>query len=203
MGNVLVTDVSRLSLEEKIAIGLERISEVHRSLLWEKGKNFKLTPIQIQTIIFLAKHSKEICNISYIAKEFNITKPTLSDSVKLLIKRKYVTKVVNPTDQRSFYLTLTEKGRKVYNDICNYDIVLVDILKDFPIEEKDTLLRFLLDFIHKLVQKKVIKVQRMCYTCKFFAVEKGKHFCKFLEAELNVSDFRLDCPDYIQKEIKE
>ncbi|MGB9772154.1 MAG: MarR family winged helix-turn-helix transcriptional regulator [Candidatus Kapaibacteriota bacterium] len=191
------TQVNNLSLDAKIVAGFERISEVFRFLLWDKGKSFKLTPIQIQILTFLATHPIYICNVSYLSQEFNITKATISDTVKTLIQRKLIAKKSNPDDQRSFYLSLTNKGKKLFNEICNYQDILVRICEEFEAKEKSEILMFLMKLIYKLVDRGVIKVQRMCFTCRFFSQENGNSFCNFLNAELPATELRLDCPDYI------
>ena len=67
-----------MELESKILNGLERLSEVLKSLLWEKAKIHGISPIQIQILLFVSNHHLDICNVSYLAKEFNVTKATIS-----------------------------------------------------------------------------------------------------------------------------
>ena len=74
-------------LSSKIVAGLERVSEVFKILLWQKAKAIKLSSIQIQILIFLAFHKSSLCNVSHLAKEFNVTKPTISDAIKILDKK--------------------------------------------------------------------------------------------------------------------
>jgi hypothetical protein len=60
-------------VESKIVVALERISEAFRVLLWNESKENALSPIQIQILIFLLFHSDEMCKVSYLAQEFNMT----------------------------------------------------------------------------------------------------------------------------------
>lgn len=71
----------------KIIAGLERISQAFKVLLWKKAKQLGVSPIQIQILIFITYHTVELCNVSDLAKEFNVTKPTISDAIKVLEKR--------------------------------------------------------------------------------------------------------------------
>ena len=66
----------------KIVAGLERLSHVFKTLLWEKAKQHGLSPIQIQLLIFIQYHSDEKNTVSYLAKEFSVTKPTVSDAIR-------------------------------------------------------------------------------------------------------------------------
>jgi len=69
----------------KIVASLERIAQAFRVLLWQESKAHALTPIQVQMLIFLLHHSEEKRKVSYIAREFNMTKATVSDTVKTLV----------------------------------------------------------------------------------------------------------------------
>src|SRR5690606_32595860 len=70
----------------KIIAALERISQAFRVLLWEESKEFALSPIQVQVLIFLLHHSEQKRKVSYLAEEFNMTKATISDTVKTLFQ---------------------------------------------------------------------------------------------------------------------
>src|SRR5690606_14693713 len=89
-------------ISSKIVTGLERVSEVFKILLWEKAKLVGLRPIQIQILIFIAHHKQHLCNISHLAKEFNVTKPTVSDAVRILDKKGFVIKDFSSSDSRSY-----------------------------------------------------------------------------------------------------
>lgn len=78
----------------KIVAGLERVSEVFRLLLWQHSKVIGLSPIQIQILMFVEYHAEDLCNVSYLAKEFNVSKPTISDAVKVLKKKSSLTNIL-------------------------------------------------------------------------------------------------------------
>ena len=47
-------------ISSKIVAGLERVSEVFKILLWENAKLVGLSPIQIQILIFVAFHKRNL-----------------------------------------------------------------------------------------------------------------------------------------------
>ena len=87
--------------ESKIVVALERISEAFRVLLWNESKENSLSPIQIQILIFIHFHTSEKCKVGYLADEFNMTKATISDSVRVLLAKELVIKETDPIDTRS------------------------------------------------------------------------------------------------------
>ena len=56
--SVFDTSFQQESVSNKIVVGLERISEVFRTLLWAEAKKSGVSPIQIQILIFIAYHRK-------------------------------------------------------------------------------------------------------------------------------------------------
>ena len=124
-------------VSSKIVVGLERISEVFKTLLWQKAKLVGLSPIQIQLLIFIAFHKNELCNVSHLAKEFNLTKPTISDAVKVLDKKGMVSKDFSSSDSRSYTLRLTELGKKLVVETHDFALPLkkqIDQFRDSQLE---------------------------------------------------------------------
>ena len=111
--SIFNTKTQQENLSNKIVVGLERVSEAFKVLLWEKAKTLGLSPIQIQILIFIAYHKQELSNVSHLAKEFNVTKPTISDAVKVLEKKDYITKAPSSTDNRSYSILLSAHGKKI------------------------------------------------------------------------------------------
>lgn len=185
-------------IDSRIVAGLERISEVFRVLLWNESKEFSLSPIQIQILIFLDTHSKDKCKISYLAAEFNMTKPTISDAVKSLEEKSLIKRKTDPSDSRSHYIELTGKGKKVAEKSAMFTAELekpIHLLKD---DDKVTLLLNLISIINHLTEAGVITIQRMCMTCVYYKKDDSRniHFCKLLNKRLKNTELRIDCPEH-------
>ena len=101
------------SLESKIVASLERVSQAFRVLLWNESKEHSLSPIQVQLLIFLLHHSDQKRKVSYLAEEFNMTKATISDTVKTLEQKLFIKKEFEAHDARSYIIHLTEKGKEL------------------------------------------------------------------------------------------
>lgn len=186
-------------INSKIVIGLERISEVFRTLLWEHAKTAGLSPIQIQIIIFIAYHKEDLCTVSHLAKEFNVTKPTISDAVKVLEKKEMIFKNKASTDNRSYYICLTPKGQKNVSEAENFADPIKKQLLNFDTEERESLLKTINTLIYQLNRSGILSVQRTCYACKFYEKNDNNHYCNFIQTELKDVDIRLDCTDFAER----
>ncbi|PIB38275.1 MarR family winged helix-turn-helix transcriptional regulator [Maribacter sp. 4G9] len=186
-------------ISSKIVAGLERISEVFKVLLWEKAKTVGLSPIQIQILIFIAFHKQELCNVSHLAKEFNVTKPTVSDAIKVLDRKGIIVKDFSSTDSRSYSIQLSLSGKKMVAETHDFANPLKSQIDDFEQKELEGLFRTVSELIYKLNRHGILTVQRTCFGCKFYQKNNKVDYCNLLDKELLNQDIRLDCPEYQEK----
>ncbi|MDP2068092.1 MAG: MarR family winged helix-turn-helix transcriptional regulator [Lutibacter sp.] len=189
-------DEQNQKIESRIVVALERISEAFRVLLWNESKENSLSPIQIQILIFVYFHSQEKCKVGYLADEFNMTKATISDSVKVLLAKDLFAKKTDPIDTRSYSLSLTTEGKKIAKKASFFASSIEQPLEKLTEEQKTIMLNGLLKLIYDLNKSGIITIQRMCFTCSNYQVDKGIHYCKLLKSRLAESELRVDCPEH-------
>ncbi len=183
-------------VESRIVVALERIAEAFRVLLWNESKKNSLSPIQIQILIFIYFHSLEKCKVGYLADEFNMTKATISDSVKVLLAKDLVTKETDPEDTRSYSLSLTAKGEKIAGKASFFASSIEQPVEKLTAEQKTAMLNGLLKLIYDLNKSGIITIQRMCFSCSNYQFENGVHYCRLLKKRLAESELRVDCPEH-------
>lgn len=191
-------DYQNKNIDSRIIAALERIAQAFRVLLWNESKEYSLSPIQLQILIFLLHHSEEKRKVSYLADEFNMTKATISDSVKLLDQKKYISKSYEPHDTRSYVIHLTAKGKEMAKQTSFFaDEILAPITR-LHSDDKENMLLSLMSVIQHLNKSGVITIQRMCKTCAHYSPARRAqpHFCKLLNQDLAESELRIDCPEH-------
>jgi len=184
------------SLDAKIVVALERISEVFRVSLWNMGKEHGLSPLQIQLLIFLNFHSSEKCKVSYLAQEFSLSKPTISEAVRTLLKKELIGKETDTADSRSYTIHLTPTGKQLCGRVAHFANDLQPALKDWDEKRKSLFYKDLLDLIFQLQKLGFISVQRTCYRCRFLQTTGQGHYCQLLKMPLQTPDLRVDCPEF-------
>jgi len=180
----------------KIVAGLERISEAFKALLWEKAKVLGLSPIQIRILLFVAYHKDALCNVSHLAKEFNITKPTVSDAVRILANKELIVKDFSSSDSRSYTILLSEKGNDIVAQTENFADPLKKQFDGMPSKDLELLFQNISKVIYGLHRNNILSVQRTCYGCAFYDKRTSGDYCKLLETSLMPKDIRLDCPEF-------
>ncbi len=183
-------------IAHKITQALERISKTFRVLLWEESKKYQISPIQIQILIFCLTHKEEMLKISLLAKEFDLTKATISDSVRVLIKKEFLLKIPDTYDSRSYTIRLTQKGKDIAQKTSVFTASLDESIDALPDSEKGLFLSNLLHIIEQLNKKSVISIQRMCLTCNHYTKDQNTHYCSFLKKSLQNDELQIDCPEH-------
>jgi len=184
------------NLNSKILSGLERISEVFKSMLWEKAKQHGLSPIQIQILVFLSNHTSNLCTVSHLALEFNLTKPTISDAVRVLHYKGLVDKNITTSDSRSYSLSVSTKGNRLLKSLLDYTDPMNRELRRLDSTSREQLFKTLTVLIHNLNKSGILAVQRTCFGCKYYQSGKSSHFCNLLKQPLLDREIRLDCPEF-------
>lgn len=192
-------DQQEKDIASKIVAGLERISEVFKILLWEKAKLVGLSPIQIQILIFIAFHKQNLCNVSHLAKEFNVTKPTISDAIRVLNKKGLIVKDVSQSDSRSYSIRLSDLGNDMVSKTYDFSNPLKKQVDHFSQSELESLFNTLSQLIYKLNRNGILSVQRTCFGCKFYKKTNDSDYCNLLQKELLSQEIRIDCPEFEEK----
>lgn len=192
-------DAQNSSNAALILAALERVGESFRVMLWDQAKEYGLSPIQVQSLIFLHTHDERMATVTYLSKEFNVTKATMSDVIKVLTEKKLVVRKDNPSDSRAQVLKLTLQGKKVAAATGGFANAMLNQILQLTERQQTEIKTILLNLIHQLYKEKIITMQRMCFTCTHFSTANNKHFCNLLKIPLTPDHLRLDCPEHEQK----
>src|SRR5919205_1320221 len=201
MGSVFEPRSQHGDVDSKIVASLERLSQVFRLLLREEANEHNLSPIQAQFLIYLLYHDIELRRVGQIAKEFNLTRATVSDAVSSLEEKELISRDPWPGDKRVVTLRLTPRGKELAIELSTWANVIKEHLDSSSPEEKELVMRFLMRLIASLQRSGIITVSRMCVTCRFFRWDEhpgsdSPHHCALLDAPLAGSELRVDCPEH-------
>lgn len=190
-----------INIDAKIVASLEKISEVFRVLLWAEAKEHRVSPIQLQLLIFLKYHPLTAHRrIAFLAREFNLTKATISDSMRVLEEKGLVLRTDDATDSRGYNFSLTEKGEKLTASVENFTGPLDGAIAALTDQQKEYLLSSVLDLIYRLNQMGIISTQRMCFNCYYYNGDRSTtHYCNLVQAPLAYDSIRFECSEHKMK----
>ena len=188
-------------LDTKLAAALERVGQALRTELRQRARELGLTPTQAQVLLRLAHGQRERRRVGTLADELDVSAPTLSDAVAVLLRKGLVERGPDPADARARALRLTRRGRTSARRLADWDQRVRQPLAEIPRGDKETALLLLLDLIARLYQEGVVSVARTCITCRHLrsgtpADGGARHHCALLDMPLGDGDLRVDCPEH-------
>lgn len=105
-------------------------------------KKYNLTSQQINILMYLARHEKELINQKTLENVFSLSNATISGILKRLEQKKYIYRTFISNNKEK-YIFLNQKGLDIKPDILNGVKVIEEILlKDFSQIEKENLLEY-------------------------------------------------------------
>lgn len=208
-GNRLVKEISlsgSSSLDHTIVEALERVSQVFRTLLWEAGKPKKLSPIQIQFLLYISAHHRKFSSVSELSRTFHLTPATVSDAIKSLEQKGIVQKIISRRDGRKFPISLTREGFSLAKQLSSCYKPVLELIHNFPTESREAVMIFLLRLLESFRSHHLLDEVKTCLSCAYFQNEMDsitlqEPFCLLRNVPLPVGELRLNCPNFHLKNI--
>lgn len=181
--------------EAAIVSALEKIYEAYKFMLWQQAGSSGLTPLQIQVLLYIDQNSD--ARLSDIAYYLQLSKPTTSDTLKTLERKKLIYKETIAVDKRAQCIFLSEAGNLVVNKLKGYANPLLPVLSAIPYARQRKLYTGLLQVIEIMQKHGIAPDTRMCFSCKFYRGNKHtRHFCHFLGRTIHNEEVKLHCSDH-------
>ncbi|MEU7788009.1 MarR family winged helix-turn-helix transcriptional regulator [Amycolatopsis sp. NPDC049159] len=187
-------------LDRRLADALERLGNGLRSLAQRTARGHGLSPLQQQAVLALARQPQGRREVAALAKESDVTTPTMVDAIAALERKGLVSRA--PTsDGRRRVLSLTEAGDAIARELSTWDDPLTTALAGVPVAERAATLQTVLDVIGGLQRSGVLGAMRTCTTCRFFGRDEHPdpavpHHCHLLRTPLPRTALRTDCPEH-------
>ncbi len=187
---------TRSELDRKFIAAVERLGRALRVARQAVATNHKISLLQLQLLERLADGTPR--RVGELANEIDVTQPTASDALSVLIKKGFVERHPDETDRRASVLALTTSGQKLAETITADLAPLLTDNRDSSDEDQATALRVTLEEIGRLQQNGVITINRSCLTCQHYRPpdKTSAAHCELLNEQLQPADLRVDCPDH-------
>ena len=133
---------------DKIAILLKKASLETEKLLMPILQTYDLSVAQYKFLKYLYSSPKDSVRVVDLETEYSMTHPAVIDILKVLEKKGYTTRNVNPEDARSKIVSLTDKAYTQQSELEGLgDIMEGAVTKNLTDDEKEEMIRLL----HKLM----------------------------------------------------
>jgi DNA-binding MarR family transcriptional regulator len=185
-------------LNSRIATGLHKIGLAMKQQSWQQANNDGLSATQGQILAALVSHGP--LTGSELSERLGVSLPTISDSVRVLVEKKLLTKSPDPRHPRASLLKPTEKGEALGARARSWPEFMAAAVSGLSSEEQRAFFSGVMKMIRALQEQGLIPISQMCVTCKHFRpnVREGEspHHCALVDAPLANEQLRLECPEH-------
>lgn len=190
---------SDLSIDQKITIALEKLSGALNYILRNAAELKGLSALQLQFLDFLGRFPDDVKTVSAIAREFNLTKGTVSEAVKTLETKGLVKKIYGGEDGRTHIIRPTQEGITAASGSIRVRGVLAEIISSIKTESKDVIYSFLVEIISSLSAGEHLPYARICFNCENrFERSDGSFECRITGNILEGPSIELTCAVFSQ-----
>lgn len=164
------------------------------------AENHDLSATQMRVLGWLYVGPPPAARSTILARELNVTDPTVSDAIAALIRKALVVRTPDPADRRRHDLVLTPAGRKTAAELSRWTAPAEIATSKLDRAEAEQLLDTLLAVMSKLHDVQLLPVVRACSTCvqlETTGTGTRSYHCLFYDIPMTVSDLRVDCADHV------
>jgi MarR family 2-MHQ and catechol resistance regulon transcriptional repressor len=141
---------SNLSLDEKVLMGIVRVSELFKKRASEIFKNYGLTFAQYNVLRVLSSSDDGTNTVTNVSRIMLVTGANMTGISKRMERDGFLLRKRHPTDERVTLLEITPKGRQALHNIMpEKENFITALMGDRPEVEKDRLLEILRQLIRK------------------------------------------------------
>ena len=185
-------------LASRIATGLHKIGLAMKQQAWQQASGEGLSATQGQILAALVAHGP--LTGSEVSQRLGVTRPTSSDSVRVLVETKLVGKSPDPRHPRASLLTPTKRGATLGARARSWPEFMAAAVEDLTPGEQRAFFSGVVKMIRALQEQGLVPMGGMCVTCVHFRpnVRAGgaPHHCAFVDAPLADDQLRVDCPEH-------
>lgn len=156
---------------------IDRIGILLRAEERKKYAAIGLQPVHAQVLEYLSICNSYSKTLVAVAEYLNLTKGTVSQTLQLLEKKGYITKLQDQEDRRIIHLLISPAGQEVIEKFRPIDF--------FEHAENEVPLQCA-SSINEMLKKSLISLQKtnqvrsfgVCHTCKYFSIEENYFNCR-------------------------
>jgi len=164
---------------------INRLARLDAASAWDGDLN----PTQRAVLDYLGRANRFSRSPSHVADFLGSTRGTISQSIKSLLMKGYVSEHRSTLDKRAISFALTEKGKA----IVQRGDELAQSVTNLDEREQQALLTLLTRLLRDQLAKNNGRAFGMCNTCAHFEAAATGGFCKLLSEKLSPEETLQIC----------
>jgi len=188
------------SLPARIALTLIENGMAAQANKTVAARNEGLPTLQASLLIHMHTFNGNGSTVGVLADKMQLTPPTISDSMKALVRKGYLTRQKSEEDGRVAYFHLTKKGNNLADRLQSWADPIEDSIRGLTADQQLELLGALTRVLRDQVEAGFVPAEAMCASCGHFRTvsEQGnKFYCIRRDELLSLEELCVDCPNHV------
>jgi DNA-binding MarR family transcriptional regulator len=188
------------ALESRTVLALLRIAQGLAASRNVAAARAGLSGLQLQLLIDLSEPLAS-AGVGRLAARNGVRPATVSESIRVLVERRLVTRKRSRADRRAVELTLTRGGQALVREAERWGERIVSMVRGWSDRERASAYPALVSLLGRMQLEGWIDTDRVCTACAHLDRDRRPrsatpHFCRELALRLAPTDLRLDCPSF-------
>lgn len=186
---------------DRLSLNLVRVGQAIRALMLREARDTRLTPVQIQTLLFV-RHTKSFAtSISRLALQLGASHASTVGVVDGLVAHGYLERSPSSKDRRVTLLRLTPQGEEVCEHLGGWRRPLDELVSELSSADRQHLERGLAELLTRFERAGIAPAGAPCDGCRHFArTEAGgadlPYYCTLLQEGISATEATKDCPEF-------
>ena len=191
---VLIRYYTFMNQSNSIYDYLERLDNLLRAETWKAATEHQLQPIQLQMLDYLNRCNRYSNTPAGVTAYFQLTKGTVSQSLKALEKRGLIKRQKDADDKRKVHMLVTSEGKTLLDTI--FPLSLLQTIEN-QTHSAQKIKDQLQDLLFQLQRQNNLESFGVCQTCHHFQTEPQQQFrCGLTQELLSVHEIELICREH-------
>jgi DNA-binding MarR family transcriptional regulator len=190
------------SLSARIALTLVENGNAALAKKANIARSEGLPTLQASLLIHLREFDGMGGTVGHLADAMQLTPPTISDSMKALVRKGFLTRERSEEDGRVAFFKLTRKGSRLADRLSEWADPIEKSIAGLTREDQLALLGALTRVLRNQVEDGFCPAESMCASCEYFEV--GSHLknifhCARREKAISLTELCTDCQNHLRK----
>jgi len=175
---------------------IERLSNLLRNEMRREGADYALQPVQLEALHYLSMCNRYSDTPMGVTEYLGQTKGTVSQSLKVLEKKAFLTKHADKNDKRITHLKVSSAGEKLLKKSIPAPL-FTHACEHLNEQSKAQIITGLKELLQAVQRSNGMKSFGVCRTCRYNQKNKdGSYFCGLTREPLSQSDVQLICREH-------
>ncbi|MCB1740202.1 MAG: MarR family transcriptional regulator [Gammaproteobacteria bacterium] len=181
--------------EEHIHDLLERLGSLLDGDRRSAGQQFGLLPVQLEALRYLARCNRFSDSPIAVSEYLGLTKGTVSQTLKAIEAKGFVSRKPDTQDRRVIHLKLTAKGRRALSKTVPSDLVKTSV-KEFSDSNRKGLVTGLERLLGAAQTAAGQRTFGACPTCTHLQKGKQGSHCAYFDVALKADELNQICREH-------